>query len=156
MIIQTAYPPNNVSVGQLLKTTSGDCYTYVGNYINYVAPSGFVVANINEFTATTATTYTDCIDCLTVIPTTSSFKTWNGKGGFSLNCPVCQITDFGKGLTFYTSNLITTLTTGVYVFSDSGLTRPIVEDYIQYENYIYSVGKDGMLTQNCRVNGNCK
>ena len=115
-----------------------------------------MVANINEFTATTATTYTDCVDCLTVIPTSSSFKSWDGKGGFSLNCPVCQITDFGKSLKFYTSNLITTLTTGVYVFSDSGLTKPIVEDYIQHGIYIYSVDRDGMLTQYCTVNGNCK
>ena len=124
--------------------------------MNYVAPSGYIVANVNQFTATTATTYTDCTDCLTVSATTLNYNTWRGKVGFALNCPVCQITDFGKSATLYTSNLIKNIDTGVYVFSDSTLTRPITEDYLQYGNYIYQVAVDGKLTQYCTVNGNCK
>jgi len=156
MITQTAYPPTNITIGNVLKTTSGDCYTYVGNYVGYVAPSGYVVANVNQFTATTATTYTDCIDCLTVTAQTLTYNTWRASGGFALNCPVCQITDFGKKLTFYTSNLITELETGVYIFKDSALNKPIVEDYVQYGNFIYQVDNSGRITQYCTVNGNCK
>jgi hypothetical protein len=140
----------------VLKTLSGDCYSYVGNYVGYVAPSGYVVANVNEFTATTATTYTDCVDCLTVTAATTTYNTWRGSFGFALNCPVCQITDFGKKNTFYTSNLISEIATDVYVFSDSSLTKPITEDYLQYGNFIYKVDVSGKLTQFCTVNGNCK
>jgi hypothetical protein len=156
MILQTAYPPTGLSVGQILKTTSGDCYSYVGNYINYVAPSGYIVATVNEFTATTATTYTTCLECLTVTTPVNTYTEWTGKGGYSLNCPICQITDYGKPLTFYTTNVVTTLSTGDCIFQDSSLTTPISEDFIQYGNYIYSVDKNGFITQYCRLNGNCK
>jgi hypothetical protein len=124
--------------------------------VNYVAPSGYIVASVNQFTATTATTYTNCIDCLTVTAQTLTYNTWRASIGFALNCPVCQITDFGKPSTVYTSNLIKNIDTGVYVFSDSGLTKPITEDYLQYGNYIYQVDKEGKLTQYCTVNGNCR
>jgi hypothetical protein len=156
MITQTDYPPINLSIGGLLKTTSGDCYTYVGNYVNYVAPSGFIVANINEFTASTATTYTNCVDCLTVTPPALTYTLWSGKGGYSLNCPICQITDFGKSIEFYTDNTITTLVSGVQIFQDSGLTTPVTVDFVQQGNFIYSVDDNGFITEFCKVNGNCK
>jgi hypothetical protein len=52
--------------------------------------------------------------------------------------------------------LITELETGVYIFKDSALNKPIVEDYVQYGNFIYQVDNSGRITQYCTVNGNCK
>jgi hypothetical protein len=52
--------------------------------------------------------------------------------------------------------LVKDIATDVYIFQDSSLTKPIVEDYVQYGNLIYRVDTSGKITQYCTVNGNCK
>jgi hypothetical protein len=162
MIVQAAYPPTNIVAGDILKpitcTTTGytaNCYEYVGNYVNYVAPGGFITSTQDTFTATTATTYTNCLDCLTVITTPLTYTPWSGKGGYSINCPICQLTDFGKPIEFYTTNLVTSLSEGDCLFQDSGLTTILTVDYVQQGNFIYSVNDKGFITGSCRLNGNC-
>jgi hypothetical protein len=44
---------------------------------------------------------------------------------------------------------------GVFIYQDSSLTKPIVEDYIKYGGYVYIVDTSGEIKLLCRVNGNC-
>jgi hypothetical protein len=163
MIIQTAYPPTSLQVDDIVKT-SGDCYTYIGNFVNYIPPVGFIPVTQDIFTATTATTYTTCTECLTPEPTpTPTFRTWRGTGEFSLSCPICQLTNFGVPVTFYTSFSASTLQTGVYVYEDSSLTKPLKITYINSQitdatnaiSQIFEVDKYGKITFRCTPNGNC-
>ena len=155
MIIQTSYPPSNVSAGDIIKTSSGSCYSYVGNFVNYAPTPGYIVTNQNLFTATTTTTYGTCEECQAVTPTTLPYTLWSGKGEFSVNCPVCQLTNFGVNLNFYTSSAVTSIQTGVYIYENTGLTTPISVTYVEYGTKIYSVDKTGMITEFCTLNGNC-
>jgi hypothetical protein len=162
MILQTAYPPTNIVVGDILSTATGttsgyttNCYEYVGNYVNYVAPSGFITSTQDTFTATTATTYTSCLTCLQVEPLVDTFTIWIGKGAYSVSCPLCQLTNFGSQVIFYTLPSVTQLQTGVTVYNNSSLLNPLTVDYIQYGTKIYSVDNSGVITELCTVNGNC-
>jgi hypothetical protein len=155
MIVQTAYPPTNLIINDLLKTTSGECYTYIGNFVNYIAPSGYIIANVNEFTATTATTYVDCISCLTTPQVKLPYIDWRAKGEYSISCPVCELTNFGGDITFYTSSADTTIQTGVYIYENTGLTTPVSVTYVKYDNKIYNVSNDGEINEFCTVNNNC-
>jgi hypothetical protein len=156
MIVQTAYPPTNIFDLCVLQTSSGECYTYIGNFVNYVPPSGFVITNQDVFTATTtATTYTTCLECLTPQPISLGYTQWRGKAEYSLACPVCELTNYGVPYSWYTSSATTSIETGVYVYEDSSLTIPLYVDYIEYNTKIYSVDSNGKLTEYCNVNGNC-
>jgi hypothetical protein len=163
IIVQTACPPTNINVNDILKTTSGLCYTYIGNFVNYVASPSYIIVNANIFTATTATTYTTCLECLTPPPTpTPTSKLWRGSGEYSLACPVCELTDFGGTLQFYTEFSVNTLDTGIYLYEDSSLTTPINVTYVKApanESYqqlkIFSVDNNGMITFICNQNENC-
>ena len=156
MIIQYSYPPYNVSVGNILKTVSGECYSYVGNYVSYTPPSGYIWSYVETFTATTATTYTNCVSCLIPTPTpTQSYSLWRGYGEFSVSCPVCELTNGGSQMSFYTSPLVSVLQTGVYIYEDQALTTPVIVDYIKYSTKIFNVDINGRLTEFCTVNGNC-
>jgi hypothetical protein len=155
MVVQTTYPPTNIVTDDILKNTSGQCYTYIGNFVNYIPPVGFIIANIDMFTATTQTAYIDCIDCLAPTPISLPYVQWRGKAEYSLACPVCELTDFGGDYGWYTSSASTTLQTGVYVYEDSNLTIPLYVDYIKYSNKIYTVDSQGKITEYCTVNGNC-
>jgi hypothetical protein len=156
MIIQNQYPPLNIVNGSIIQDLSGNCYTYIGNYINYVPPTGFLWTNANSFTATTATTYVSCLSCLTPAPTaTPTYLKYVGRGEFGVACPVCELTNGGTEITFYTEYTTLPLQTGDYVYEDSSLTTPIILSYIKYGGKIYSVDPDGQITQFCIVNGNC-
>jgi hypothetical protein len=155
MVIQVAYPPTNIVTDDILKNTSGQCYTYIGNFVNYIPPAGFVIASTDMFTANTQTVYSDCIDCLAPAPILLPYIQWRGKAEYSLACPVCELTDFGGDYGWYTSSASTTLQTGVYVYEDSNLTIPLYVDYIKYSNKIYTVDSQGKITEYCTVNGNC-
>jgi hypothetical protein len=156
MIIQYSYPPYNISVGDILKTTSGACYSYIGNYYSYTPPAGYIWSYVETFTATTATTYTNCVNCLIPTPQpTLSYSIWRARGEFSLSCPVCELTNGGSAITFYTSSSDSVIQTGVYIYEDQTLTTPVIVDYIKYGTKIYSVDVDGKLTEICNVNGNC-
>ncbi len=162
MIIQTAYPPTNIAVGDILRIVTGStsgytsyCYEYVGNFVNYVAPGGFITSTQDTFTATTATTYTSCLTCLQVEPLVDTFTTWIGKGAYSVNCPVCQLTNFGTQVIFYTQPSVNQLQNGVIVYNNSSLLYPLTVDYIKHGNKIYSVDNNGVITEFCTVNGNC-
>jgi hypothetical protein len=163
MIIQNAYPPINVIVGDILKTT-GDCYNYIGNYVGYTPPSGFISVTQDTFTATTATTYTTCLECLTPEPTpTPKYKEWRASGEFSLSCPICELTNFGVAANFFTSFNVNTIQTGVYAYEDSSLTTPLSVTYIKVPinqsgnaiSQIFEVDGNGKLTFRCIPNGNC-
>jgi len=156
MIVQTSYPPSNVVVNDIIKTNSGICYEYIGNFIGYIPPSGFIVTNSNIFTSSAQTVYDSCLECNTPVITGTTYKTWEAKGEYSLSCPVCQLTNFGAAITFYTSSADTVLQTGVYIYRDINLTRPVTIDYVQYGTKIYKVGTLGLLTEFCTLNGNCK
>jgi hypothetical protein len=155
MIIQTDYPPTNIVVNDIVKTSLGKCYTYIGNFVNYNPPSGFLSVNINAFTATTATTYTSCLSCLTVEPVQLPYTSWNAKGEYSLNCPTCQLTNFGSNISFYTSSATTQIESGVYIYSNTGLTTPINVTYVKYGTKIYKVENDGEINELCTLNKNC-
>jgi hypothetical protein len=124
--------------------------------VGYIPPSGFIVANTNTFTATTQTVYDNCIECNTPVVTGTTYTIWDAKGEYSLSCPTCQLTNFGAAVTFYTSSADTIIQTGVYIYKDSNLTKPITIDYIQYGTKIYKVDDFGKLTEYCTLNGNCK
>ena len=156
MIVQDEYPPRNIVVGDVIKDQIIGCYTYIGNFVNYYPSPEYRWSNQPVFTATTATTYGTCLNCLTPTPTpTPSYNVWNGQGGFSVSCPICQLTDGGVDLTFYTSVNNTSLVDGVFIYQDSLLTKPIVEDYIKYGGFVYNVDVSGEIKLLCRVNGNC-
>ena len=156
MIIQDEYPPRNIVVGDVIKDQIIGCYTYIGNFVNYYPPSDYRSSNQPIFTATTATTYSSCLSCLIPTPTpTPSYNVWNGQGSFSVSCPICQLTDGGADLTFYTSVSDVSLIDGVFIYQDTALSNPIVEDYIKYGGYVYTVDTNGEIKQLCRVNGNC-
>ena len=156
MIVQDETPPSNVNIGDVIKDQNIGCFTYIGFFVRYSPPSGYKWSNQPIFTASTATTYVTCLECLTPTPTpTFTYKSWSAQGGFSVSCPVCQLTDGGTNLTFYTSSTVDTLQTGNFIYQDSSLTEPIIEDYIRYNGFIYSVDVNGQITQFCRVNGNC-
>ena len=155
MIIQSAYPPYNISIGDILKTVSGECYNYIGDYVNYNTPSGFMSSNQNMFTGTTATTYTNCISCLVIPKPTKTYNSWSGKGAYSVNCPLCQLTDFGSDLTFYTLPTVTQLQNGVTLYSNQSLLNVLTIDYVQYGNKIYNVDTNGVISEKCTINGNC-
>ena len=130
MIIQSAYPPYNT-------------------------PSGFMSSNQNMFTGTTATTYTNCISCLVIPKPTKTYNSWSGKGAYSVNCPLCQLTDFGSDLTFYTLPTVTQLQNGVTLYSNQSLLNVLTIDYVQYGNKIYNVDTNGVISEKCTINGNC-
>ena len=155
MILQGDYPPTNVNINDIIKTTSGECYTYVGDYVNYIAPSGYIVSNINEFTATTATTYTTCIECLTPEPEVLPYNTWFGRGEYSISCPTCELTNYGTDITFFTTSADTTIQTGIYVYDSESLTSPLDITYIKYDGKIYEVSDNGLINEFCTVNNNC-
>jgi hypothetical protein len=156
MIIQVAYPPSNVVVDDILKTTGGTCYRYIGNFVGYAPPSGFIIANTNIFTSSAQTVYDSCVECNTPSITGTTYKTWEAKGEYSVACPVCQLTNFGAAITFYTSSANTIMQTGVYIYKDINLTKPVTIDYVQYGTKIYRVDTYGMVTEYCTLNGNCK
>ena len=158
MIIQTATPPLNLCETNVLKDSNGDCWVYVKSVVGYYPTTGFIATNQDVFTATTATTYVDCIECLTPDPTpTPVFKSWDVRGEYTIACPVCELTNFGSPITIYTSYGVETLADGIYVYKDSGLTKPLTVDYIKYDNNIYLVNDTtGALTLKCKVNGFCK
>ena len=111
---------------------------------------------METFTATTATTYTNCVSCLIPTPTpTQSYSLWRGYGEFSVYCPVCELTNGGSQMSFYTSPLVSVLQTGVYIYEDQALTTPVIVDYIKYSTKIFNVDINGRLTEFCTVNGNC-
>jgi hypothetical protein len=156
MIIQNNYPPANIVSGNIVQDYSGNCYTYVGYYVNYTPPSGFLWTNANLFTGTTATTYTSCISCLTPAPTaTPTYLQYTGRGEFGVSCPVCELTNGGTQITFYTEYSTQPLQTGDYIYEDSTLITPVIMSYIKYGGKIYSVDLDGQITEFCIVNGNC-
>jgi hypothetical protein len=155
MITQTAIPPTNLDPGEVIRDYSGNCYSYVGYFINYVPPSGYIVVNENRFTATTATTYVDCAECLQVEPLVGTFNEWIGNGAYSVNCPGCQLTNFGVQTIFYTHPSVNQIQTGVTIYNNSSLSFPVTVDYIRYGNKIYSVDNSGVITEFCTVNGVC-
>ena len=155
LIKQTATLPSNVTIGSILKNNSGECYRYIGQFVNYIPPSGYLITNINMFTATTQTTYGNCIDCLIPPVVMQSYLKWEGRAGFSLSCPICQLTDFGGKYTWYTSSADTKIQTDVYVYENTELTIPLYVDFIRYSNKIYKVDVQGKITEYCNVNGNC-
>ena len=156
MIIQTAYPPTNFTDLCVSQTPSGECYTYIGNFVNYIPPTGYLVSHQDVFTATTtATTYTTCLECLLKPEVTLSYIQWRGKSEYSLSCPVCELTNYGVPYSWYTSSADTTIQTGVYVYEDTNLTIPLYVDYIEYDTKIYEVDNTGKITEFCNVNGNC-
>jgi hypothetical protein len=155
MIVQTTYPPTNIVENDILKSISGGCYTYVGNYVNYIPPSGFIIANADLFTATTATTYSSCINCLKTEVVKLPYVKWDAKGEYSVSCPVCELTDFGGNITFYTSSADTSIQSGVYIYENTGLTTPVSVTYVKYNNKIYDVSDDGEINEFCTVNDNC-
>ena len=74
-----------------------------------------------------------------------------------MSCPVCELTNFGSPLVMYTSSSVEKLEDGVYVYKDSGLTKPLTVDFIKYGDYVYQVNDiTGVITQKCKVNGFCK
>jgi hypothetical protein len=155
MILQSTYIPTNIVENDILKDVSGNCYTYVGSFVGYIPPSGFIVVNENNFTATTATTYVSCVSCLTPpTPTPLPYRTWNGTAEFTISCPVCELTDYGVPYTFYTSASSTSLTDGTLIYDNSGLTTPTLVTYIKYGNKIY-INDDGTITEYCNAGGNC-
>jgi hypothetical protein len=155
MIVQSTYQPSNVIEGDVIKDLSGNCYTYVGSFVGYVPPSGYIVVNDDVFTATTATTYTTCVSCLTPTPTpTPAYKEWVGMAEFTISCPVCELTDYGVPYTFYTSASVSSLTDGTEIYDNMNLTVPTLVTYIKYGNKIY-INNDGTITEHCTVNGNC-
>ena len=158
MILQTLTPPLNLCETNVIKDDSGNCWVYVTNVVGYYPTTGFIASNQNVFTATTATTYADCLECLTPTPTpTSVYKEWNVKGEYTMSCPVCELTNFGSPLVMYTSSSVQKLEDGVYVYKDSGLTKPLTVDFIKYGDYVYQVNDiTGVITQKCKVNGFCK
>jgi hypothetical protein len=156
MIIQNTYPPSNINVGDILKTSSGSCYSYIGYYSPYTPPAGFVWANVEIFTATTATTYTSCLSCLIPDPTPPpTYKQWNGFVEFSLSCPVCELTNGGTSKTFYTTFETNSLRTGAYIYEDINLQIPIIASYMRYSGLVFSVDDDGRITYLCNQNSNC-
>jgi hypothetical protein len=156
MIIQTLTPPTNLSQGSILKDLSGSCYTYVGNYISYTPPSGYIWSTINVFTGSTATTYNTCLSCITPEPTPGlSYKSWNAKGEFTVTCPTCELVNGGADMTFYTTSTVSSLQTGVYIYEDTTLLTPVITTYVKYSNKIYSVDSNGKITEFCTLNGNC-
>jgi hypothetical protein len=114
------------------------------------------VANINVFTASTETVYDSCVDCLTPVVSGTTYKTWEAKGEYSVSCPVCQLTNFGAAITFYTSSADTVLQTGVIIYKEPALINPVTIDYVEYGTKIYTVNKIGKITEFCTLNGNCK
>ena len=156
MIIQNMTPPSNVNIGLVVKDLSGNCYSYVGNYVSYTPPVGYVWSNIDVFTGTTATTYSTCISCLTPSPTPGpAYRTWNAKGEFTVSCPTCELVNGGADMTFYSSSADTILQTGVYIYEDTTLVTPVITSYVKYSNKIYSVDLNGKITEFCTLNGNC-
>jgi hypothetical protein len=156
MIVQDETPPINLNIGNVIKDENIGCFTYVGYFVRYSPPAGYKWSNQPIFTASTATTYTTCLECLTPTPTpTPSYKSWSAQGGFSVSCPVCQLTDGGTNLTFFTTSSVTSLETGNFIYQDTSLLTPVIEDYIRYNGFIYTVDVNGQITQFCRVNGNC-
>ena len=69
--------------------------------------------------------------------------------------PCLSITDGGSDLTFYTSVSDVSLVDGVFIYQDTNLSNPIVEDYIKYGGYVYTVDTNGEIKQLCIENGNC-
>jgi hypothetical protein len=149
-------PPANVINGTVLKNTSGSCYTYIGNYVGYTPPSGFIWSYFEMFTATTANTYTSCLTCLTPEPTPApSYLMWRSSIEFSLSCPVCELTNGGTPKTFYTEYNVSSLQTGVYIYEDNTLQIPVLASYMRYGGIVYSVDSNGRITELCNQNGNC-
>ena len=95
------------------------------------------------------------MDCLKVDPVILPYVQWRAKGEYSISCPVCELTDFGGDVIFYTSSADTIIQTGVFVYEDIDLTTPLSVTYIKYDNVIYQVSDNGEITQRCIVNNNC-
>jgi hypothetical protein len=154
MIIQYTYPESAIDIGDVLKSSSGSCFTYIGNFINYTPPAGFTWSQQEVFTGTSFTIFNSCVSCLAPTPTpTPTVTSWNVKGEFSLNCPVCELTNGGTTQTIYADGQ--SLVSGVYVYEDINLTTPVFVTYIKYGTKIFEVSPTGLLTEYCNVNGNC-
>jgi hypothetical protein len=104
------------------------------------------------------------LECLTPDPEpTPTYRLWKAKGEYSISCPVCELTDFGGDVQFYTDYSVSTLDTGIYLYENSSLTTPFTVTYIkvlQTQNInqtekIFEVDSMGKITFKCDVNGNC-
>jgi len=67
VIIQTV-PPGNMSVNTVTKIDS-KCYTYLGQFTNYIPPVGVQSVNTNSVTTTPSNIYDNCTTCATPVPT---------------------------------------------------------------------------------------
>jgi hypothetical protein len=67
VIVQTV-PPGSMSTNKIV-SISGDCYTYLGQFTNYIPPVGVQSINVNAQTTTPSTIYDNCTTCATPVPT---------------------------------------------------------------------------------------
>ena len=111
LVIQTVRP-GNLSQGDIV-TISGTgnnlCYTYLGEFENYIPPgTGAFYVNANLITSTPSTIYETCEECLT--PPTTYYRI------------VKMTTNCDSGSTVYTVSL------------NSGVSAPSVGDYVRLQN----------------------
>jgi len=66
VIIQTV-PPGGMSTSTVT-SISGSCYTYLGQFTNYIVPVGVQSVNINSITSTPSTVYVNCSTCSQPVP----------------------------------------------------------------------------------------
>jgi hypothetical protein len=156
MVVQTE-PVTSMTTGQAF-SSSGTCWTYVGVFGPYLPPAGFVVFN---YTGNYFTTYTgpfvNCAACSVPAPSVSaSYKAWNVTWAWTTSCAPCDLTNGGVSITLYTAPNVTTLTTGTYVYSNTGLTTPFgAGRYIKSGSQIFETGGGGIIQLFCLVGGPC-
>ena len=156
MVVQTD-PVSNIIVGQSF-SSSGVCWSYVGVFSTYIPPSGFVVINYpgNYFNSVSGP-YSNCASCLLPTPTpTPAYRTWNVKWSNTNSCAPCDLTNGGVDITLYSVSSATTLSTGVYVYTDTSLTTPFAPNrYIKTGSQIFETGSNGVINLYCVVGGPC-
>ncbi len=141
-----------------LNTNSSDssCPTYAETKTN-ITLSGAKINNLAcaSLTVTTPTTQPDTISLqgLTLSPSRS-------YPVMVLNSPCvagnCGTSNPSYSSTYYTSNSVTSLNSGVTVYSDSSLTNnPPLNTYFQYSGYVYFVGPNGIISVYCQVGNPC-
>ena len=156
MIVQTIQAPG-ITEGQVLQY-SGFCWTYVGNFVDYIPPAGFVVYNYTgNYLSGASGPFTSCAECILPTPTpTLTARAWNVTWAWSTSCFPCELTDGGISTTLYTVPSVSTLTDGVYVYTDAALTIPFSSGrYFRSGNLIFKTLTGGEINQHCVFGGSC-
>lgn len=156
MVVQTQAVPS-ISQAQVFQF-SGTCWSYVGNFVDYIPPVDFIVYNTTgTYFSGASGPFSSCAECFLPTPTpTLGYRAWTVTWAWSTSCSPCELTDGGVSTTLYTLPSVSTLTNGVYVYTDTALTIPFSQGrYFRNGSLIFETLTGGEINQHCVVGGPC-